>query len=150
MLEPLPQERDGSGMYRYRTNERLVKKLHGGRKCLLEAAMFATAMHLGELGLSFPAKRLEIGLRVHEINVKLQEAGVFQLCAQQLACPRHSLDLILELESCAGRWLAEGGSRRRAGAGAAGWGGAAPPYRHMGPHAAAARHCHRADRGHHL
>jgi hypothetical protein len=67
-------------MVRYRTNARLVKKLHGGRKCLLEAIMFATAMPLYQLGISFPAKRLEIGLTVHELNVQLQHQGTFQLC----------------------------------------------------------------------
>ena len=88
MLEPLPQERDGSGMLRYRMNERLVKKLKGGRKCLLEALVFATGMHLRELdGFIFTASRLQMGLKVHEVNLELQKAGIFQLCAQQLSWP---------------------------------------------------------------
>ena len=42
--------------------------------------MFATAMPLYQLGISFPSKRLEIGLTVHELNVQLQHQGTFQLC----------------------------------------------------------------------
>ena len=105
-------------MYRYRSNERLIKKLKGGRKCLLEAMVFATGMHLGELGLAFPAKKLEVGLLVHEINQKLQKLGVFQLCMQQLAVRATTLasplsSSLAHRQMAGSRWHAPTGWRRR-------------------------------------
>ena len=80
-LDPLEQQPDDSGMVCYRTNEKLMKKLVGGRRCMLEALVFATGMHLAELGcIGFSKAQHELGLSIHDMNCRLMKHAPFQLC----------------------------------------------------------------------
>jgi hypothetical protein len=75
-------------MIRYRTNAKLIKKLTGGRRCMLEALVFATGMHLGALGCTgFSTHEYEHGIPIHDINVKLMEHTPYKLC--KLLAPCH-------------------------------------------------------------
>ena len=64
-LQPLEQTKDAEGRYRYRTNNKTVRKLRAARHCMLEAMIFATGDTLVKLNLAgFSTER---DITAHEV-----------------------------------------------------------------------------------
>ena len=82
VLEPKPQDTDASAMVRYRTNSRYMRKVGGGRTCVLEALLFATGTTLTGLNLLGLAGRTD-NIDMGEVKKRLMQSTPFQLYGWQ-------------------------------------------------------------------
>ena len=75
-LDPLvpPPTPTGRGMLRYRTNSEFIRKYRSGRRCMIEACVFATGWDASPLNLlGFTGSIYARGIDLSEINMRFQD-----------------------------------------------------------------------------
>ena len=70
---PTPSAR---GMIRYRTNSHFMRRYRYGRRCIVEALVFATGMSASELNLTgFNGSQYDQGIELKEVSERLQASN---------------------------------------------------------------------------